>query len=104
MPAMAANRITANVITEIEQMVKDARPMELRELTLALGLPDGWFTDERAVAPGPPLTDDQIREAAGLLAPRLLEAAGALGLDPKAAPPAAAEPDHPDAAAGGARR
>lgn len=37
------NGITANAIGEIERKVKDARPMELREIREALGLPMNWF-------------------------------------------------------------
>lgn len=39
------NGITANAIAEIERMVKDAKPMELREIREALELPDNWFDD-----------------------------------------------------------
>ena len=37
------NGISANAISEIERMVKDARPMERRELCRALDLPATWF-------------------------------------------------------------
>jgi hypothetical protein len=43
MEPLRRNGISANAITEIERMVKDARPMELREIRDALDLPTPWF-------------------------------------------------------------
>ena len=100
------NRITANAIMEIEQLKKQARPMELREIARALGLPEAWFSAEQLVG-GPTLRviertsqhDDQLRYAAELMAPRLLEAARALA---RAQGREQQERDAPDRPAGSA--
>lgn len=49
------NGITANAISEIERLVKDARPMELREISDALGLSRAWFTADEPAAESPQL-------------------------------------------------
>jgi transcriptional regulator with XRE-family HTH domain len=67
------NGITANAISEIERMVKDARPMELREITVALDLPADWFTDDAAAEP---LTPEALRGLFGQLLERIDQAGG----------------------------
>lgn len=47
LPALVENKISANTIEEIEQLKRDARPMELREIARALDLPDDYFDAER---------------------------------------------------------
>lgn len=42
---LVQNRLSKSRIEEIEQERTDARPMELRVIEDALGLPTGWFDD-----------------------------------------------------------
>lgn len=46
------NGISANAVAEIERMVKDARPMELREIREALDLPEDWFDEPSGIESG----------------------------------------------------
>lgn len=82
---LADNGITANAIREIEQLKKDARPMELREICRALDLDARFFDEYRPsyvvwtdAAIDQASTDELTRAAAEALGPRLLEAARAL--------------------------
>lgn len=42
---LVRNRITANAISEIEQLIRPAREMELDVIARALGLPEAWFSE-----------------------------------------------------------
>lgn len=74
------NGITANAISEIERLIKDARPMELREIAAALDLPPSWFD---AAAPpwvgAPVITGRQLQAMMDVLSKAV--AAGDLTLD-----------------------
>lgn len=69
------NNITASLIGSIERMERHTPPMELDALAGALGVPSDYFSAELSTVR---LSRAQIREAAELLGPELLEAARAL--------------------------
>lgn len=91
------NNISANAISEIERMVKDARPMELREIAEALELPYEWFTGDRPAE----ARTEALQNAAAMLGPLLLGAAQATRQEQEQAQRDTDEPDHPAGAAEG---
>lgn len=93
------NGITANAISEIERMVKSARPMELRELCEALEMPPDWFAVESNA-----LSREALQRSAALLAPQLLAAAQALRQAQEQGPQGTDRQDHRAASGEGADR
>lgn len=63
------NKITANRLEEIEQLVITAPPMELDKIAEALGLPHSWFSAERVAPIAPDI--EAVEEAIGQLSERL---------------------------------
>jgi|ERR1035437_1756201 transcriptional regulator with XRE-family HTH domain len=93
------NSITASLIGSIERMERHTPPMELDALAAALGVTADYFSAE---AQQSRLTPAQIREAAELLAPQLLEAARALVQASGSAQPGPVALGRPAAGEGGA--
>jgi transcriptional regulator with XRE-family HTH domain len=90
---LAVNGISANRIYEIEQERITARPMELEKIAVALGVSADWFL---ADAP----SDDDLSDAAEMLAPQLLAAAQALRRARESAQRGTGEQGRPEAEGG----
>lgn len=98
---LAENGISASLIGSIERMERHTQPMELRTIASALDLPGAWFSAAAAHNGDGDLSEEELRQAAELLAPQLVAAARALRRARGQGPPDTDAPGRPDEGAGG---